>query len=246
MKIEFRLLNDILAKTVTAKAGSFDDVTHEMFLLMTAIHGGIKINWSRLLFNILKEMVTPSSKQARGFAVQLCILLKGAPGLTMGDSKHLEEAAISEAVQTRESIDELKAEKQKITRLELAFAQSTSRQDMVFRAQINDVLREVQVQKAVLTQELTAFHWKLRRASLLFVPNSQKSLPISIEGVMTKRGKEVVVVRSLKVKADLDLEVVEVATNLLKEEVDLIEEVEVEVLVLADGFLEIFLFSSCT
>ncbi|KZV53732.1 hypothetical protein F511_28509 [Dorcoceras hygrometricum] len=86
MKIEFRLLNDILAKTVTAKADSFDAVTHERFLLMTAIHGGIKINW-RILFNILKEMVTPSSKQARGFAFQLCILLKGSPDLTLGDSK---------------------------------------------------------------------------------------------------------------------------------------------------------------
>ncbi|KZV33798.1 hypothetical protein F511_30510 [Dorcoceras hygrometricum] len=87
MKIEFRLLNDILAKTVTTKAGSFDAVTHERFLLMTAIHGGIKINWSRVLFDILKEMVNPSSKQARGFAVQICILLKGAPNLTLGESK---------------------------------------------------------------------------------------------------------------------------------------------------------------
>ncbi|KZV50350.1 dystroglycan-like [Dorcoceras hygrometricum] len=56
MKIEFRLMNDILAKTVTAKAGSFDAVTHRTFLLMAAIHGGIKINWSRFLFDILKEM----------------------------------------------------------------------------------------------------------------------------------------------------------------------------------------------
>ncbi|KZV20304.1 hypothetical protein F511_42879 [Dorcoceras hygrometricum] len=42
MKIKFRLLNDILAKTVTAKAGSFDAVAHEHFLLVTAIHGVIK------------------------------------------------------------------------------------------------------------------------------------------------------------------------------------------------------------
>ncbi|KZV39466.1 pentatricopeptide repeat-containing protein mitochondrial [Dorcoceras hygrometricum] len=84
MKIEFRLLNDILAKTVTAKAGCFDAITHERFLLMTAIHGGIKINWRKFLFGILKEMVTPSSKQARGFAVQLCYLLEGVPGLTSG------------------------------------------------------------------------------------------------------------------------------------------------------------------
>ncbi|KZV19150.1 hypothetical protein F511_10041 [Dorcoceras hygrometricum] len=87
MNVEFRLLNDILAKTVTSKAGSFDAVTHERFLLMTSIHYGIKINWRKFLFKILKEMVTSSSKQARGFAVQICFLLKGAPDLTFGDSK---------------------------------------------------------------------------------------------------------------------------------------------------------------
>ncbi|KZV30358.1 mucin-2-like [Dorcoceras hygrometricum] len=115
-----------------------------------------------------------------------------------------------EQVQTRETIGELKAElSQKITKLELAFAQSTSRQDMVFRA------------------------------SLLFVPNSQKSLPISIEDVMKKRGKEVVVVNSLKIEADLlEVEVVESEVNLLREEVVRTEEEGVEVLVLADGFIE--------
>ncbi|KZV14340.1 hypothetical protein F511_43622 [Dorcoceras hygrometricum] len=39
LKIEFRLLSDILAKSVTVKAGSFDVVTHERFLMMTAILG---------------------------------------------------------------------------------------------------------------------------------------------------------------------------------------------------------------
>ncbi|KZV52415.1 hypothetical protein F511_34560 [Dorcoceras hygrometricum] len=63
MKYEFRFLNDILAMSVTVKAGSFDAVTHERFLL-TAIHFGLKINWSKILFDILKEMVTKSSKQA--------------------------------------------------------------------------------------------------------------------------------------------------------------------------------------
>ncbi|KZV26441.1 hypothetical protein F511_36686 [Dorcoceras hygrometricum] len=46
MKYEFRLLNNILAKYVTVKAESFDAVTHERFLLMTAIHCGLKINCS--------------------------------------------------------------------------------------------------------------------------------------------------------------------------------------------------------
>ncbi|KZV17519.1 hypothetical protein F511_38354 [Dorcoceras hygrometricum] len=56
MKIEFRLLNDIMAKSITFKAGSFDAVTHERFRLMTSIHCGLKINWSKILFEILKDM----------------------------------------------------------------------------------------------------------------------------------------------------------------------------------------------
>ncbi|KZV16964.1 hypothetical protein F511_35402 [Dorcoceras hygrometricum] len=40
MKYEFCFWNDILAKIVTVKAGSFDVVTHERFLMMSVIHGG--------------------------------------------------------------------------------------------------------------------------------------------------------------------------------------------------------------
>ncbi|KZV31975.1 serine carboxypeptidase-like 47 [Dorcoceras hygrometricum] len=42
MKFEYLLLNDILAKTVIVKASFFDAVTHETFLMMSAIHGGVK------------------------------------------------------------------------------------------------------------------------------------------------------------------------------------------------------------
>ncbi|KZV35852.1 hypothetical protein F511_32026 [Dorcoceras hygrometricum] len=87
MKFEFRLLNDILSKTITVKAASLDAVTHERFLMMAAILCGVKINWGRLLFNLLKEMLTPSSKKARAFAVQICIIQKGAPALELGESK---------------------------------------------------------------------------------------------------------------------------------------------------------------
>ncbi|KZV54979.1 patatin-like protein 2 [Dorcoceras hygrometricum] len=87
MTFEFRLLNDILAKSMTVKVGSFDVVAHERFLMMSAIHGGIPVNWGRLLFNIFKDMVTPASRQARGYAVQTCILLKNAPDLELGESK---------------------------------------------------------------------------------------------------------------------------------------------------------------
>ncbi|KZV26641.1 splicing factor 3B subunit 1-like [Dorcoceras hygrometricum] len=87
MTSEFRLLNDILAKSMTVKAGSFDAVTHERFLMMSTIHGGVQVKWGRLLFNIFKDMVTPNSKQARGYAVQICILLKNSPDLELGESK---------------------------------------------------------------------------------------------------------------------------------------------------------------
>ncbi|KZV44000.1 splicing factor 3B subunit 1 [Dorcoceras hygrometricum] len=43
MKFEVRLLNDILANTIMVKAGSFDAVTHEWFVLMAAIHGGRRL-----------------------------------------------------------------------------------------------------------------------------------------------------------------------------------------------------------
>ncbi|KZV57812.1 bifunctional nuclease 1-like [Dorcoceras hygrometricum] len=78
---------DILAKSIFVKAGSFDAVTHESFLLMAAITGGVKINWGRLLFNIFKEMVTVGSRQAKGYAIQICVLLKDVPALELGDSK---------------------------------------------------------------------------------------------------------------------------------------------------------------
>ncbi|KZV22459.1 Subtilisin-like protease [Dorcoceras hygrometricum] len=47
MTFEFGLLNDILAKSVTVKAGLFDAVTHGRFLMMSAIHGGIQPPSSR-------------------------------------------------------------------------------------------------------------------------------------------------------------------------------------------------------
>ncbi|KZV36759.1 hypothetical protein F511_38056 [Dorcoceras hygrometricum] len=68
LKHEFRLLNDILAKAITVKAGSFDSVTVERFQMMTAIHYGLKVNWGHVLFNVLKDMVDKSQKKAKGFA----------------------------------------------------------------------------------------------------------------------------------------------------------------------------------
>ncbi|KZV22280.1 splicing factor 3B subunit 1-like [Dorcoceras hygrometricum] len=55
MVFEFRLLNYILARSVTVKAGSFDSMTHERFLMMTAIYGGVPAKWGRLLLTLSRK-----------------------------------------------------------------------------------------------------------------------------------------------------------------------------------------------
>ncbi|KZV51517.1 hypothetical protein F511_36758 [Dorcoceras hygrometricum] len=87
LKYEFRLLNDILAKSITVKAGSFDAVNHERFLKMTAIHFWIKVNWSEIIFEVLKEMLDRTTRRSKGFAAQICVLLKGDPAVTLGEAK---------------------------------------------------------------------------------------------------------------------------------------------------------------
>ncbi|KZV42333.1 hypothetical protein F511_38723 [Dorcoceras hygrometricum] len=111
MQYEFRLLNDILAKSVTVKASSFDAVTHERFVLMTAIHFELKFNWIKLLFDILKEMADKSSKRAKGYTAQICFLLKGDPAVTLGEAKIfppvkiLSAKTVSTYVTTNKTID---------------------------------------------------------------------------------------------------------------------------------------------
>ncbi|KZV15628.1 hypothetical protein F511_40165 [Dorcoceras hygrometricum] len=111
LKYEYLLLNDILAKSLTVKAGSFDAVTHERFLMMTAIHFGIKVNWSKILFEVLKDMVDKTIKRAKGFATQICVLLKGDPAVTLGDAmtfpqqKILSANTVSTYVATNKTID---------------------------------------------------------------------------------------------------------------------------------------------
>ncbi|KZV52454.1 hypothetical protein F511_20648 [Dorcoceras hygrometricum] len=86
MKHEYRLLNDILAKSITVKAGSFDAITNERFMMMTAIHFGLMVKWSKVLFGVLKDMVYRMQKKAKGYAAQIGVLLKSIPAFTMGEA----------------------------------------------------------------------------------------------------------------------------------------------------------------
>ncbi|KZV45479.1 hypothetical protein F511_15846 [Dorcoceras hygrometricum] len=94
MKFEFRLLCDIMAKAISVKAGSFNAITVEKFSLMTAVVCRIKMNWAKFLFSILKKMVTPGSKQAKGFAIQISLLLATIPTLELGESSEFPASKI--------------------------------------------------------------------------------------------------------------------------------------------------------
>ncbi|KZV20700.1 hypothetical protein F511_09677 [Dorcoceras hygrometricum] len=94
MKMPFRLLCDIVAKAISVKAGSFNAITVEKFSLITAVVCGVKMNWAKYLFSILIKMVSAGSKQAKGFAIQISLLLATFPTLELGESSEFPASKI--------------------------------------------------------------------------------------------------------------------------------------------------------
>ncbi|KZV23699.1 hypothetical protein F511_08673 [Dorcoceras hygrometricum] len=86
---EYRLLHDIVAKSLYAKAGCFDKVTCEKFELMVAISAGISVNWSRILFQRLLGIVQNTRKQSQGYTVQISMLLELLVQADLGTSTKL-------------------------------------------------------------------------------------------------------------------------------------------------------------
>ncbi|KZV49832.1 hypothetical protein F511_43313 [Dorcoceras hygrometricum] len=74
--------------------GSFNAITVEKFSMVTAVVCGIRMNWASILFSILKNMVTLGSKQAKGFAVQISLLLENIPNLELGESSEFPSSKI--------------------------------------------------------------------------------------------------------------------------------------------------------
>ncbi|KZV38575.1 hypothetical protein F511_04280 [Dorcoceras hygrometricum] len=76
MKMEYRLLHDIVAKALCANSSSFDVVTSEKIDLMVAISACLKVNWEQILFQTLVVMVHTPTKKSQGFAVQVSFWLQ--------------------------------------------------------------------------------------------------------------------------------------------------------------------------
>ncbi|KZV30163.1 dystroglycan-like [Dorcoceras hygrometricum] len=94
MKMHHRLLCDIMAKSISVKAGSFNAITVEKFSLLTAVVCDVKMNWGSVLFGIFKKMVTPGTKQAKGFSIQISLLLESVPNLELVESSEFPSSKI--------------------------------------------------------------------------------------------------------------------------------------------------------
>ncbi|KZV51641.1 hypothetical protein F511_20558 [Dorcoceras hygrometricum] len=71
----------------------------------------VKIKWSKILFDVLKEMADRTIKRAKGFAAQICVLLEGNPAITLGKAKTfppfkiISEKTVNTYVATNKTID---------------------------------------------------------------------------------------------------------------------------------------------
>ncbi|KZV38242.1 pentatricopeptide repeat-containing protein-like [Dorcoceras hygrometricum] len=80
MKMHYHLLCDIMEKSISMKAGSFNAITVEKFSLLTAVVCDVKLN--------------PGTKQDKGFAIQISLLLESVPNLELGASSEFPSSKI--------------------------------------------------------------------------------------------------------------------------------------------------------
>ncbi|KZV32580.1 hypothetical protein F511_37302 [Dorcoceras hygrometricum] len=91
----------------------------------------------------ISDSLTSSSPISSSLVRVLPVLVRLLPDQATAQLRASIDKIQLEQVQTRERVEELKSElSQNITKLELSFAQSTSRQYMVFRAQLNGIQKE--------------------------------------------------------------------------------------------------------
>ncbi|KZV54774.1 WEB family protein [Dorcoceras hygrometricum] len=64
------------------------------YRLLCDIMVNVKMNWGRILFGILKKMVTSGTKQAKGFAIQISLLLANVPNLELGEASKFPSSKI--------------------------------------------------------------------------------------------------------------------------------------------------------
>ncbi|KZV36303.1 hypothetical protein F511_22418 [Dorcoceras hygrometricum] len=125
MKVEYRLLNDIVANLLTAKVGSFNVITTERFDMMVAISVEIMVNWVHVLFQTLAAMVSSPGKKSQGYVVQLSLLLEKLVKADLGESVALHP--LKESKLLGDKADEAaEPKKKKLTQKKLAAGSSAA------------------------------------------------------------------------------------------------------------------------
>ncbi|KZV31621.1 hypothetical protein F511_28131 [Dorcoceras hygrometricum] len=81
------------ARSIVSLSGE-PAITVEKFSLITAVVCSLRMNWAKILFSIFKNMVTPGSKKAKGFAIQISLLLANIPNLELGASSEFPASKI--------------------------------------------------------------------------------------------------------------------------------------------------------
>ncbi|KZV42829.1 hypothetical protein F511_27169 [Dorcoceras hygrometricum] len=177
------------ARSLFSQSGEpFDVVTHECSVLMTAIHFELKVNWSKRLFDTLKEMADKSSKRAKGYAAQICFLLKGEPSVTLGEAttfpplKILFAKTVGTYVATNKTIDARgESDEPEVTKVAVVKRKSVSKKRSASTA--NKDTDEVQVETvapAVKKKRTATGRAAPAEKDLALVTVAQDALPIQI------------------------------------------------------------------
>ncbi|KZV40574.1 hypothetical protein F511_21282 [Dorcoceras hygrometricum] len=96
MKFEYRLLYDIMEKKISVKAGSFDVLTMEKFLMLTVIICEVKINWNRILIDKTVHRYIVLNEKVGAEVVDVAPQVKKAPKKQAASKKRPAAAAVGE------------------------------------------------------------------------------------------------------------------------------------------------------
>ncbi|KZV31057.1 hypothetical protein F511_16730 [Dorcoceras hygrometricum] len=133
--------------------------------MMTAIKFGAKVNRRKILLEVLKEMADRTTKRAKGFAAQICVLLKGDPAVTLGEAKTFPPLKIIYAkmvntyIATNKTIDARgESDEPEVAKVAIVKNKSVSKKKSASIADkdADDVHVEVVAEKAVSTKRPAA------------------------------------------------------------------------------------------
>ncbi|KZV23985.1 hypothetical protein F511_17973 [Dorcoceras hygrometricum] len=163
---------------------------------MTAIHYELKVNWGKVLFNVLKDMVDKSQRKAKGFAAQIGVLLKGIPAIALGEgvpfpfAKILSMKTVNTYIATNTTIDAREEQGMVSEGTVKRKSKSTKQSSSADNTPVKVISEVAGSKKRVATEDIAPAIPKKRRtvktkssssqASLDIMPVAQDVVPIQV------------------------------------------------------------------